>query len=74
MNRGYGNSYALAAGGPMNADDMVELDEHLKSARLAAKWVVDHAERAHEYDRAYAALALQHIEDALELLLEYESL
>jgi hypothetical protein len=60
-------------GGTMNADDMVELEEHLKSACLAAKWVVEHAERAHEYDRPYADLALQHIEDALELLREYES-
>jgi hypothetical protein len=38
----------------MTAAERAEMEEHLESARLAAKWVVDHAERAHEYDRGYA--------------------
>jgi hypothetical protein len=42
----------------MTQDGLYRLDELIDSGRLAAKWVVDHADRAHEYDRGYASEAL----------------
>jgi hypothetical protein len=52
----------------MTADELAELEEHLESARLAAKWLVNHAHRANEYDRPYAVLALEHIQDAIKTI------
>ena len=52
----------------MTTDEVQELRDNLDSARLAVKWVVDHEHRAHEYDRPYAVMALDHIEAALGLI------
>jgi hypothetical protein len=57
----------------LNADEKQMLTDNLESARLAVKWVVDHEQRAHEYDRPYAVLALDHIEEAQRILRESES-
>lgn len=38
--------------------DMAMLRNRASEIRLAVKWLVDHADRAHEYDRPYAEHAL----------------
>lgn len=67
--------YAAPKMTPLAADDpralallSAELAEHIEGARLATKWVVDHADRANEYDRPYAVMALEHLTKARALL------
>jgi hypothetical protein len=57
----------------MTADERYALKENIESARLAVKWVVDHAHRAHPYDAPYSLVALEHIEEALGILREADS-
>ena len=57
----------------MTADERQTLKDNLDSARLAVKWVVEHAHRAHPYDAPYAVVALEHIEEAIGILREAES-
>ena len=42
--------------------------ELVEEAVLPARWVVAHADRAHEYDRPYAKEALRWMEKALECI------
>lgn len=47
-----------------HSDSLRALSDDIEDARRALQWVVDHSDRAHEYDRPYADLALAHLNAA----------
>jgi predicted HAD superfamily Cof-like phosphohydrolase len=52
-----------------HSDSLRALSDDLEDARRALQWVVDHSDRAHEYDRPYADVALAHLNAARAALL-----